>query len=146
MKNLVHLIYSTKGRRPWLHEAVRPDLFRYQAGVFRGIECPALIIGGAVDHVHALFALSKNVALRKVVEEVKKGSSKWMKRELGGNQPDFQWQAGYAAFSVSESQKQSVLRYIENQHEHHKKVQFEDELRSFFTKHDLEFNEKYVWD
>ncbi len=69
-----------------------------------------------------------------------------MKRELGGNQPDFQWQAGYAAFSVSESQKQSVLRYIENQHEHHKKVQFEDELRSFFTKHDLEFNEKYVWD
>jgi putative transposase len=79
VSNLVHLIYSTKHRQLWIPEEVRDRLFAYQAGIFRNCESPALIIGGVEDHLHALFALSKNQALKDVVEEVKKGSSKWMK-------------------------------------------------------------------
>ena len=72
VKNLLHLVYSTKHRTPWISAEVRPRLFAYQAGVFKEWECPALLIGGVEDHVHALFSLSKNHALKKIVEEVKK--------------------------------------------------------------------------
>src|SRR5436189_3005829 len=102
VKNLVHLVYSTKHRSLWLPKDVRPRLFAYQAGIFRELESPALVIGGIDDHVHALFSLSKKFALMKVVEAVKSGSSKWMKSEGIGNR-EFHWQAGYAAFSVSQS-------------------------------------------
>jgi len=81
IKNLVHLVYSTKHRQPWLPDDVRDGLFAYQAGIFKQWESPALVIGGMDDHVHALFSLSKNYALKKIVEEVKKGSSKWMKTD-----------------------------------------------------------------
>ncbi len=103
VKNLVHLVYSTKHRRPWLPAHVRERLCAYQAGIFKQWESPALIIGGIEDHVHALFSLSKNHALKKIVEEFKKGSSKWMKANEGAANQDFQWQVGYAGFSVSQS-------------------------------------------
>src|SRR5579883_3286350 len=103
------------------------ELFAYQAGSFREWDSPALVIGGVEDHIHALFALSKNHPLIKVVEEVKKGSSKWMKT-AGSKNPDFQWQAGYGAFSVSQSNSDAVIRYIEGQEEHHRKMTFQDEL------------------
>ena len=102
VKNLVHLVFSTKHRQAWLPDDVRESLFAYQAGIFKQWESPALAIGGIEDHVHALFSLSKNHALKKIVEEVKKGSSKWMKID-GTKNRDFHWQNGYAAFSVSES-------------------------------------------
>ena len=81
VKNLVHLVFSTKHRRPWLPDDVREPLFAYQADIFKQWESPALVIGGGEDHGHALFSLSKNHALRKIVEEVKKGSLKWMKTD-----------------------------------------------------------------
>ncbi len=101
-KNLIHLVYSTKHRQAWIPKHHRDGLFAYQAGIFKEWESPALVIGGVEDHVHALFSLSKNHALKKVVEEVKKGSSKWMKTD-GPRIAEFCWQAGYAAFSVSQS-------------------------------------------
>ena len=119
VKNLVHLVFSTKHRLPWLPDDVRNALFAYQAGIFKEWESPALVIGGIEDHVHALFSLSKNHALKKIVEEVKKGSSKWMKTE-GTKNRDFYWHNGYAAFSVSESNAPEVRRYIEQQQEHHR--------------------------
>lgn len=145
VSNLVHLIYSTKHRQTWLLPDVRDRLFAYQAGIFRDWESPALIIGGFDDHVHALFALSKNHALKTIVEEVKKSSSKWMKTE-GTKNPDFYWQAGYAAFSVSQSNVGKVTQYIANQAEHHRKVSFQEELREFFKRHQVSFDERYVWD
>ena len=145
VNNLVHLVYSTKHRRPWLPDDVREALFAYQAGIFKQWESPALVIGGIEDHVHALFSLSKNHALKKIVEEVKKGSSKWMKTE-GTKNRDFHWQNGYAAFSVSESNMPEVRRYIENQREHHRKMTFQEELRALLTRHGVEFDERYVWD
>ncbi len=145
VKNLVHLVYSTKQRQPWIAKNYRDDLYAYQAGIFKEWASPALVIGGVEDHVHALFSLSKNHALKKIVEEVKTGSSKWMKNE-GPRVVDFYWQGGYAAFSVSQSNVEAVKRYIKNQEKHHRKMTFQDELRELFQRHGIEFDERYVWD
>jgi len=146
VKNLIHLVYSTKHREPWIPEDVREHLFAYQAGIFQQWESPSLVIGGVDDHVHALFSLSKNYALKKIVEEVKKSSSKWMKSNDGAGAKHFQWQAGYAGFSVSQSNVGEVRQYIQNQAEHHRTMTFQDELRVLFARHGIEFDERYVWD
>ena len=125
---------------------MRERLYAYQAGIFREWESPAVVVGGVEDHVHALFSLSKNHALKKVVEEVKKGSSKWMKTSQGTANRDFYWQNGYAAFSVSQSHVDEVREYIQNQSEHHRKMTFQDELRALLTRHGIEFDERYLWD
>jgi REP element-mobilizing transposase RayT len=145
VRNLVHLVFSTKHRKLWIPTSVQPRLWAYQTGIFQQWESPAIVIGGVDDHVHALFTLSKNYALKKIVEEVKKGSSKWMKVE-GTGQADFQWQAGYAAFSVSPSKLADVQQYIENQAAHHRRISFQDELRELFRRHGVKFDENYVWD
>ncbi len=144
-KNLIHLVYSTRHRQAWLTEETRTSLFAYQAGIYRQWDSPAIVIGGVEDHVHALFSLSKNHALKKVVEEVKKGSSKWMKAE-GLRIRDFYWQQGYAAFSVSVSNVPTLKRYIEDQPRHHRRMNFQDELRGLLTRHGIEFDERYLWD
>ncbi len=145
VKNLIHLVYSTKDRRPLITESVREGLFAYQAGIFKQWDSPALVIGGVEDHVHALFSLSKNYALKTIVEEVKKGSSKWIKTQ-GSSFQNFYWQTGYGAFSVSQSNVEAVMHYIETQAEHHKKLTFQDELRALFQRHGIAFDERYVWD
>jgi putative transposase len=144
-KNLVHLIYSTKNRAACLNDDVRPKLFAYQAGIFKVLESPAIVLGGEADHVHALFVLSKNHALEKVIEEVKKGSSKWIKTQ-DRNFTGFHWQNGYGAFSVSQSHVAKLRRYIEGQPEHHRKVSFQDEFRTFLQRYGIEYDERYVWD
>jgi len=145
VKNLIHLVYSTKHHRPWIAKNYRNALFAYQAGIFREWDSPAITIGGVEDHVHALFALSKNHPLKKIVEEGKQGSSKWTKTD-GPRNLEFHWQAGYAAFSVSQSNLDEVKRYIENREEHHRKLTFQEELRAFYRRHEIEFDERYVWD
>jgi putative transposase len=145
VKILIHLVYSTKHRQPWSTKTHREALFAYQAGIYKEWDSPALAIGGMDDHVHALFVLSKNHPLKKIVEEVKKGSSKWAKIE-GPKNADFYWQAGYAAFSVSQSNLDEVKKYIENQEEHHRRMTFQDELRALYNRHGIAFDERYVWD
>ncbi len=142
--NLMHLIFSTKTRPPWLSASIRLRLFAYMAGVLKQWGSPALIIGGAKDHVHVLFLLSKNHALKTVVEALKKGSSKWMKQQ-GNEWRAFQWQAGYGAFSVSQSSVGGVRRYIANQEEHHRVRSFQNEFRAFLKRHRVEYDERYVW-
>jgi putative transposase len=144
-KNLIHLIYSTKDREPCLSPEIRARLFGYEAGILKEWKSPALLIGGVAGHVHALFCLSKNHALAKVIEEVKKGSSKWMKT-LGPEFQDFHWQAGYGAFSVSQSQVEQVRRYIELQEEHHRTRSFKDEFLEFLNRYEMEYDERYIWE
>jgi len=144
-KNLVHLIYSTKNRSPCLHREIHEGLFAYQAGILKEWDSPALVIGGVTDHVHALFCLSKNHALAKVIEEVKKGSSKWLKSQ-GSAYRDFHWQAGYGAFSVSPSNVDEVRRYVEQQEEHHRVQSFQEEFLAFLKRHGMEYDERYLWD
>lgn len=144
-KNLVHLIYSTKNREPLLHSEIRHDLFAYQSGILNQLESPALVIGGVADHVHTLFCLSKNHSLAKVIEELKKGSSKWLKTQAHALH-NFHWQAGYGAFSVSQSNVEDVKRYIENQEEHHRTKTFKEEFVAFLKTHEMNYNESYLWD
>ena len=129
-KNLLHLIFTTKYRQPLLSPDIRPDLHSYLAGILRQWESPAIFINSVADHVHILFCLSKNQPLKKVVEELKKGSSKWIKTK-GVKFAKFFWQTGYGTFSVSQSNAPAVKRYIANQEAHHRQVDFQDEFRLF---------------
>jgi REP element-mobilizing transposase RayT len=144
-KNILHLIFSTKNRQPFLTVEVRPDLHSYMGGILRNCDSPAILMNSVADHIHVLFCLSKNVALKDVVEEVKKGSSKWIKTK-GREFSDFHWQAGYGAFSVSQSIVLTVMRYIERQEAHHRKVGFQEEFRAFLTRCQIPVDERYVWD
>jgi REP element-mobilizing transposase RayT len=141
----IHLIFSTKHREPLLHDAFRDDLHRYLSNTLKGIDCPCIKINSVDDHVHALFELGRTIAIAKVVEEVKTASSKWIKTR-GEPYASFAWQAGYGAFGVSVSNIDIVRQYLENQPEHHRFVSFQDELRAFLNKHDVAFDERYVWD
>jgi len=145
VKNLIHLTFSTKNRRPYIVKDIREPLFAYQAGILYQWDSPAIVIGGFEDHVHILFSLSRNHPLKKIVEEVKDGSSKWMKASDGTCNMLFQWQSGYAGFSVSQSNLGKVKDYIECQVEHHRKMTFQEELRLLFQRHGMEYDERYVW-
>jgi putative transposase len=113
-------------------------------GILDNLKSPSLQTGGARDHVHILFALARTISQAEVVEEVNKGSSKWMKAD--GGVPGFSWQAGYGAFSVGESQVQTVIGYIQNQEQHHKYLSFQDEFRRFLDRYRVAYDERYVWD
>jgi putative transposase len=142
---LVHLIFSTKDRRPLIRDDVRERLHAYIVGILENQQSLSLETNSVENHAHILFVLSKNVALAKVVQEVKQSSSKWIK-DQGHDYSGFGWQNGYAAFSVSQSQREVVRDYIRNQREHHAKVSFQDELRQFFKRHGVDYDERYVWD
>jgi putative transposase len=142
---VIHLIFSTKERREMITQTVQDDLYGYMAGILQNLGAPAVIIGGTKDHVHILFNHPKTLAVAKVVEEVKRGSSKWIKTK-GREFNAFAWQNGYGAFSVSESNVDAVKTYISRQEEHHKKFSFQDELRRFLEKNKIKFDEKYLWD
>ena len=140
---LIHAIWSVKERRPLISDEVRAGLHGYMAGVLKNLESPALIINSAADHVHILCQLSKTLAACKLVEEVKKSSSKWMKEQ---GVLDFAWQNGYGVFSVSQSNVDAVRKYIEGQAEHHKKRGFKEEFREFCKRYNVAIDERYVWD
>jgi|SRR5215813_5176148 len=141
-----HLVFSTKDRYPFLTDKqIRIDMHAYLATVLRSHDCETAIVGGVEDHVHALFALSKNHALADVVKEIKRTSSVWIK-DLGAKLRRFHWQRGYGAFSVSQSNLKEVIQYIERQEEYHRRVTFQDEYRAFLKKYCIDYDERYVWD
>lgn len=146
-KVLVHIVYSTKGRRPWLQdEELRRQLYAYKATILRdNVDTPALIIDGVEDHIHTLCLLSRKFAIKDVIEEAKTETTKWIKKQ-GPQYADFHWQAGYGIFSVSESNAEQVKRYIANQAEHHRKMSWQDEFRESCKRHEVEIDERYVWD
>lgn len=142
----IHLIFGTKGRVPWITASIEKRVHAYMAGTLQRYESPALIINSVPDHVHILFRLSKNYALARVVEEVKKQSSKWIKTIEGGP-AQFRWQIGYGAFSVSSSKVDVVKRYIENQREHHGYQTYQEEIEQYVKEYDIiEYNSNYFWD
>jgi REP element-mobilizing transposase RayT len=120
-------------------------LHPYLAGTLDNIECPSLQVGGIEDHVHLLFGLSRKLAIAEVTEKVKTSSSKWIKTK-GADFGDFHWQAGYGAFSVSQSDADTVVAYIRNQPQHHQKMTFQDEYRQLLKRYQVPFDERYVWD
>ena len=142
---LIHLVFSTKNRDPLISAEIAPELHAYMAAVFRACHSPALSINGTENHIHGLFALSRTVTVADVVEEVKKRSSKWVKGK-GLAFRNFQWQTGYGAFSIGQSNVPALLRYIAEQKEHHRRRTFEDEYRGLLKMYGVSFDERYVWD
>jgi len=139
---LVHIVFSTKDRKPCLGEDVRPDLFAYLATVVRNAVCECYRVGGVADHVYFAIRLSRVTTIAKLVAELKTSSSRWLKPHV----PAFAWQRGYGAFSVSPSDLNALIGYIDTQEAHHRKHSFQDELRAFLTKYGVEFDEAHLWD
>ena len=144
-KVYVHITFSTKHRKPKIKKDIAPRLFEYLGGICKGLECYPLQVGGYQDHVHILCTLSKKVTQMKLLEEVKKRSSKWVKTQ-GEKYQDFYWQDGYGIFSVNPSEIDVVINYIKNQEKHHKKKTFKEEFSAFLRKYKVEYDERYVWD
>jgi REP element-mobilizing transposase RayT len=143
---LLHLVFATHQRQPFLADpTIREELYRYLGGIGRQMGCPILAAGGAADHVHTLASLARTVAVADLLEDLKGSSSKWIK-EKGSTLWAFQWQKGYAAFSVSQSQAKSVRRYIDGQEEHHRRVSFETEFVELLQRHQVPYDERYMWD
>jgi len=143
----IHLVFSTKDRRPSFRDkAIRDALHDYLGGVSKQLDCPPLQIGGVEDHVHLLARFGRTVTQAEWVKELKRVSNRWLK-ERGPEFADFEWQGGgYADFSVSQSNLEPVKQYIFSQEEHHRKTSYQDELRALLKRHELEWDEKYVWD
>ena len=145
-KILVHVVFSTKERRPFLGDAGRrKELHRYMGGILTNLACQPITIGGVEDHVHILCALSRTCEAASLVKEVKRGSTLWIKSKFPQMQ-DFAWQTGYGIFSAGFSQLEPVRRYIDTQEEHHRKITFQDEFRLFLRRYEIEYDERYVWD
>lgn len=141
----IHLIFSTKNRQPFIADAVRDALHAYMASVLQNLGCAPVLVNSVEDHAHFLFDLSRTVSISQAVEDVKKSSSRWIKTQ-GAPFAAFAWQSGYGAFAVSESHVEAVREYVANQREHHRRKSFQEEYRLFLERHQIAFDERYVWD
>jgi len=145
-KILLHTVFSTKERRPFLRDrSLREELHRYMGGILKERNCPPLIVGGVEDHVHVLCLLSRTCTPAEMVKELKRSSSLWIKTR-GPKLSDFAWQNGYGVFSIGFSQLEEVRRYIAEQESHHTKTTFQEEFRRLLQRYDVAFDETYVWD
>ena len=142
---LVHLVFSTKNREAWLADDLREELHAYLGGVVENQKGTLLKAGSVVDHIHLLIAHPRTCAPSELVEEIKTGSSKWLKTK-GADYRTFHWQNGYGIFSVSPSHRPAVEAYLANQAAHHRRVTFQEEYRRLLRKYDIAFDERYVWD
>lgn len=142
---LVHLVFSTKNRDPFIRPEDEPRLYSYLGGIARDCRSPAYTVGGTEDHVHLLCNLSRTLTVANLLEELKSRSSKWVKT-LAGSYNDFHWQHGYGAFSIGHSQENVLRAYIAAQKEHHRKRTFQDEFRELLDKYEVDYDERYVWD
>jgi len=140
-----HIIFSTKNREPWLRPDIESRVWSYLGGIARENDMKSLLIGGIENHVHLLLGLPPTITVSKAVQLVKGGSSGWIKGTFGGT-AGFAWQDGYAAFTVSKSLVPEVEGYIRNQREHHRMKAFEHEYRTVQYKHEIQYDERYLFD
>lgn len=136
-----HIVFSTKDRRPFLREEWRNHLHEYLGGVVRGLGGIPEIVGGVEDHVHLLAGLKATHCLADFMRDLKRASSNWIAEN---HEPDFAWQDGYAAFTVSVSNCDAVREYIRNQPEHHRKISFQEELLRLLQKHEVKYDERFL--
>ena len=140
-----HCVFSTKDRRPLITTQLRERLGPFLGGIARENKMKARSIGGVADHVHLLLSLPATMPIAKAMQLIKGGSSKWV-HETFPDQRLFAWQVKYGAFSVSVSQLDRITKYIESQAEHHRKMSFQDEFIALLRKHNLEYDERYLWE
>ena len=140
-----HIIFSTKHREPWIARDQEERLWAYLGGIARQNRFKPLLIGGMEDHTHVLLGLPPTVTVSEALKCIKGGSSGWIKENIPGCL-GFGWQDGYAAFAVSKSQLGGVEEYIRNQREHHRFKTFQEEYRACLDRHEIPYDERYLWD
>lgn len=145
-KIYVHLVFSTKGRTETIPKQHLAEVHAYVAEIFNNHGCTAIQVGGTANHIHILFLLGKTTDLAEMVRTVKSSTSRWINEKNGSPFHRFFWQDGYGAFSVSNSHVDAVVKYIQGQEEHHKKVSFQDEFRKICQLYDAGLDERYAWD
>jgi REP-associated tyrosine transposase len=142
---LTHLIFSTKERFPFLDRELSPECYAYLGGIVERLGGRRIVVGGETDHVHLLLDLPATLSLSDCLRTLKSNSSKWIHGK-GPERSKFAWQQGYAAVSVSKSGVDGVVRYIEQQHEHHRRVTYQEEVRRFLAEHGMACDERYMWE
>ena len=139
-----HIIFSTKNREPWLVPDIEERIWAFIGGIARAHKMTALQIGGVEDHIHALVTAPARIAPAQIAQYLKGDSSKWIHEEFRSLR-SFGWQDGYGGFTVSKSNLREVIRYIQNQREHHRKRTFQEEYLDLLRKNDIEYDERYLW-
>ena len=140
----LHIVFSTKNRFAFITPEIEAELFAYIGGILNNFNCKLIAANGTGDHIHLLVSLDKNVQIPNLVGTIKRESTKWV-RPKSSMLAKFAWQDGYSAFSVGHTQIPAVKEYIANQKANHTRRLFEDEMRSFYKKYEIEFDEEYVW-
>lgn len=143
-KLYVHIIFHVKSKTIKIKKEDQTALYSYMAMIIKDNESIPIIINGVEDHVHILCVMSKNIALAKLVEEIKRHSSRWIKTK-GTNYLNFAWQTGYAGFSVSSSLHDKTKMYIEKQEKHHQRLTFKDEYLLFLKEYGIAYKKEYIW-
>jgi len=143
-KLFTHIIFNTKNNDVKIKREDSTELYAYMGAIIKDNDSIPIIINGVEDHVHILCVMSKNIALAKLVEEIKRHSSRWIKSK-GDHYKYFAWQGGYGGFSVSPSIHNKTKTYIEKQEEHHRKMNFKEEYLLFLKEYGIEYDEKYLW-
>lgn len=143
---LLHVVFSTKHRRPFLcRPELRDVMTGYLVGTLRNLQCPSVVTTVVDDHVHILCNLHRTITIAQLVEKIKTSSSARIKEEHS-SLDRFHWQSGDGAFSVSQSNVGPVVKYIQNQEQHHRTRTFQEEFRLLLDRHGIEYDESYVWD
>lgn len=140
-----HVIFSTKNRERWITGEIEERVWAYLGGIARQNDIKCLLAGGVEDHVHKLIGIPAKLSVSEALKRIKGGSSLWIKDNFPGLK-GFGWQDGYGAFTVSKSNIPKVQEYIRGQREHHRIKTFQEEYRAFLDKHEVEYDEKYLWD
>ncbi len=140
---LLHMIFSTQGRRPLIKSDFRADLFAYLGGIIREMDGTALIVNGTTDHVHLLLRIRPAHSSAQIARVVKANSSRWVHEKWDSK---FAWQTGYGVFSVSESHIPAVTKYIAEQEAHHRTQSFQEEFLAFLKKNNVAYDERYIWE
>lgn len=144
-KIILHVVFSTKNRETTISDAIKPKLHGYLAQVARSMGCEVHIVGGVADHVHLAIDFPRTISVADVLKKLKGTSSRWIK-EQGPEHTRFAWQVGYGVFSVSASHQAKLIDYIAHQEEHHRKITYQDELRTLMKKYGIKIDETYLWD
>ena len=142
---LYHIVFSTKNREALIHNSLKGELNKYIGGLVRDKKGILLEVGGMADHVHLVVKLRPDTSISDMVKYIKANSSGWV-NDRPDRQGQFYWQRGYAAFTVSESQLPAVREYVLNQEMHHRGLTFMEELLALLRKHNVEYDERYLWD
>jgi putative transposase len=141
----IHIVFSVKGRQNLIQNKWKDELHKYICGIVNGKEQKVYAIGGMPDHIHILVSIKPNIAISDLVRDIKANSSKWI-NESRIAIDKFKWQEGFGAFSYSQSQLDTVIAYINNQEQHHKRKTFKDEYIDLLQKFNVEYNEKYLFE